>query len=267
MLTVISPAKKLNESPRALTDSPLGDPAFEADAMRLVALARRLSVADLQALMGLSEPLARLNPDRFRAYRRKPAPGAAFAAIHCFAGDTYQGLDAATMPADALRWADSHLRILSGLYGLLRPFDAIQPYRLEMGSRLENPRGADLYAFWGDRIARALNGAAQEAGTDILVNCASVEYFRAADRKALKLRVITPVFLDGQEGQGRVVSFFAKRARGAMARFVAEHRLTDPVDLRAFTQGGYLHRPDLSTGDKPVFLREALPEAGAEAAA
>lgn len=260
MLTVISPAKKLNENPRSLTEGPLTEPAFGAEAMRLVALARALSVADLQALMDLSEPLARLNRDRFRAYRRKPAPGATFPAIHCFAGDTYQGLDAATMPGDAQRWAEGHLRILSGLYGLLRPFDAIQPYRLEMGSRLANAKGPDLYAFWGDRVAKALNASAQEAGTQVLLNCASVEYFRAADRKALKLRVIAPVFLEGDESHAKVISFFAKRARGAMARFVCEQRLTDPGDLRAFNQGGYAHRPDLSSEDRPVFLRDAVAE-------
>jgi uncharacterized protein len=257
MLTVISPAKKLDEGAGVLAAG-LTEPAFAAEAMRLVAAARALSVADLQALMGLSEPLARLNRARFRSYRRKPV--ATFPAIHCFAGDTYQGLDAATMPADALRWAEGHLRILSGLYGLLRPMDAIQPYRLEMGSRLATAKGPDLYAFWGDRVAKALNAAAREAGTAVLLNCASVEYFRVADRKALKLRVISPVFLDGVAGDAKVISFFAKRARGAMARFVAEHRLTDPADLRGFGAGGYVHRPDLSGEDRPVFLRVAVAE-------
>ncbi len=258
MLTVISPAKKLDERARVPGDGPLTEPVFSAEAMRLVAAARELSVADLQALMGLSEPLAWLNRDRFRAYRRKPE--GAFPAIHCFAGDTYQGLDAATLSADALRWADGHLRILSGLYGVLRPMDAIQPYRLEMGSRLATTLGPDLYAFWGDRVAKALNTAAAEAGTGVLINCASVEYFRAADRKALKLRVIAPVFLDGEAETAKVISFFAKRARGAMARFIAEQRLTDPADLRAFMSGGYIHRPDLSGEDRPVFLRATAAE-------
>lgn len=260
MLTVISPAKKLDERPRALTGGALSAPEFASAAMRLVAAARALSVADLQALMGLSEPLARLNRDRFRNYRRSPAAGLVFPAIHCFAGDTYQGLDAATLPADALRWAEGHLRILSGLYGLLRPFDAIQPYRLEMGSRLATAKAPDLYAFWGDRIAKALNAAAREAGTGVLVNCASVEYFRVADRKALNLRVISPVFLDGRAADAKVISFFAKRARGAMARFIAEQRLTDPADLHAFAAGGYVYRPDLSGEDRPVYLRDAVAE-------
>ncbi len=260
MLTVISPAKKLNETPRLVGDEVLTEPDFATEAMRLVSVARDLSVADLQGLMSLSEPLARLNRDRFRAYRRKPAPGAVFPAIHCFAGDTYQGLDAATLSGDAIQRAGTHLRILSGLYGLLRPMDAIQPYRLEMGSRLANLKGADLYAFWGDKIAKALNAAGREAGTSILLNCASVEYFRAADRKALNLRVISPVFLDGSAGAEKVVSFYAKRARGAMARFVVEHRLTDPADLRGFDGGGYVYRAEASTPDAPVFARDVAEE-------
>ncbi|MDP3264774.1 MAG: peroxide stress protein YaaA [Tabrizicola sp.] len=260
MLCVISPAKKLNETPRVVRDEVLSEPDFAAEAMRLVSVARDLSVADLQGLMSLSEPLARLNRDRFRAYRRKPAQGAAFPAIHCFAGDTYQGLDAATLSGDAMSRAGTHLRILSGLYGLLKPLDAIQPYRLEMGSRLANARGPDLYAFWGDKIAKALNVAGRQAGTAVLLNCASVEYFRAADRKALKLRVISPVFLDGPAGGEKVISFFAKRARGAMARFVMEHRLTDPADVRGFDGGGYRWRAEGSTPEAPVFLREAAAE-------
>jgi uncharacterized protein len=264
MLTVISPAKRLDERPHTIPEGrALTEPHFVPEAMKLVLAARQLSVDALRDLMDLSEPLARLNRDRFRAYRRKPAPTAVHPAIHCFAGDTYQGLDAATLPADALRWADGHLRILSGLYGLLRPFDAIQPYRLEMGSRLATARGADLYGFWGDRIAKALNATGAEAGTMVLLNCASVEYFTAARRKSLKLRVVTPVFLEEKAGEAKIVSFFAKRARGAMARFVVEHRLTDPADLCSFSAGGYRHRADLSEPDQPVFSRAADAEVAA----
>ncbi|NJM82949.1 MAG: peroxide stress protein YaaA [Tabrizicola sp.] len=258
MLSVISPAKRLNESQPGPDDGlSLTEPLFAKEAMRLVQAARKLSVEDLRRLMDLSDPLARLNRDRFHAYRRRPSAEAVFPAIHCFAGDTYLGLDAASMSPDGLRRASGHLRILSGLYGLLRPFDAIQPYRLEMGSRLATPGGADLYAFWGDRIARALRAAAMAAGTDVLVNCASVEYFAAADRKALKLRVVTPVFLEGREGDAKVVSFFAKKARGAMARYICENHLTDPADLRGFSTGGYGYRADLSKEDRLVFQRDA----------
>ena len=255
MLTVISPAKRLDEGAFALPPglSPT-DPAFAAEAAELAAVARAVPVAGLRKLMDLSEPLARLNAERFAAFGGQPAKPAAL----IFAGDTYAGLEARTLDADALRWAQGRLRILSGLYGLLRPLDVIEPYRLEMGSRLANPRGGDLYAFWGDRIAQALNAAAEAAGTTVLLNAASQEYFGAVDRQALRLRVVTPVFLDARDGaEGKVISFWAKRARGAIARYVAEHRLTDPDDLRSFDNGGYAWQADLSEPDRPVFLRRA----------
>lgn len=260
MLTVISPAKRLDLAPAALPEGMAPtEPAFAADAARLARIARVLSSADLQALMGISPALGDLNQTRFAAFRRIPAPEAAKPAALMFDGDTYAGLEAGTLSADALRWAQGHLRILSGLYGLLRPLDRIQPYRLEMGSRLANPKGASLYDYWGPRIARALNAAGREAGATVLVNCASQEYFAAVDRKALKLQVITPVFLEMRNGDARVVSFFAKKARGAMARFIAEHRLTDPADLRDFEVGGYRLDPGSGGENQPVFLR-AQPE-------
>lgn len=264
MLTVISPAKRLDEEPRAL---PAGLeptlPAFTTDAVKLARIARGLSVADLRKLMAISEPLAKLNAERFAAFSAKPDAASMKPAAFCFDGDTYAGLEARTLDADALRWAQHRLRILSGLYGLLRPLDLIQPYRLEMGSRLANPKGADLYAWWGSKIARALNVAATEVETGVLVNCASQEYFGAVDLKALKLRVITPVFLEGRGAEAKVISFFAKKARGAMARYIAEHRLTDPDDLRGFDVGGYAIAPDRSAGDRLVFLREQVAEVAA----
>lgn len=264
MLTVISPAKRLDESRH---DLPAGleptDPMFAADAAKLARIARGLSVAELRDLMGISEALAKLNQDRFRAFKANPSAERVKPAAFCFDGDTYAGLEATTLDADALRWAQGRLRILSGLYGLLRPLDRIQPYRLEMGSRLANPKGPDLYAYWGKRIAKALNAAAEEVGADILVNCASQEYFGAVDRKALKLRVITPVFLEGRGEEAKIVSFFAKKARGAMARFIAENRLTEADDLRAFSVGGYGFDPDRSSADTFVFLRDAAAEVAA----
>lgn len=264
MLCVISPAKRLDEKPKALPEGTvLSQPDFLPDSWKLVQAARALSVTDLQELMDLSKPLAQLNHARFAAFRRSPAPAQTHGALQCFAGDTYVGLDAASMGPDARHWASGHLRILSGLYGLLRPWDAIQPYRLEMGSRLPNPRGADLYAFWGDRIAKALNKVAADAGTDVLVNCASVEYFTAANRRALKSRVITPVFLEERAGEPKIVSFWAKKARGAMARYMCDNHLTKPDDLRGFQVGGYAFRADLSDGDKLVFSRAEPAEAAA----
>ena len=256
MLTVISPAKRLDLGPVTLPGAMTPTvPAFAADAARLARVARRLSVADLRGLMDISEPLAILNRDRFKSFAAAPQPDQLHPAALMFAGDTYIGLEAKTLSEDALRWAQDRLRILSGLYGLLRPLDAIQPYRLEMGSKLATAKAADLYGYWGKRLSRALNAQAETLGTETLVNCASQEYFGAVDKSALKLRVITPVFLEDKAGDARIVSFFAKQARGAMARFIAENRLTDPAAIQDFDTGGYRFQPQLSDGDRRVFLR------------
>ena len=254
MLVVISPAKRLDWSDAPVPAS--SQPDFASDAAYLAQIARKLSESELSALMDISPALAKLNHDRFTSFTPTPAPELTRPAAMAFAGDTYAGLEARSLPEDALRWAEGRLRILSGLYGLLRLRDAIQPYRLEMGSRLANRRGASLYEYWGDRIAKALNAAGQDAETDLLVNCASQEYFGAVAPKALRLRVITPVFMEERaSGAPKIISFYAKKARGAMARFVMEHRLTNPADLRGFDAGGYKFAPDLSEGDKLVFLR------------
>jgi cytoplasmic iron level regulating protein YaaA (DUF328/UPF0246 family) len=237
-------------------DVPVTAPDFQDDAIRLSKTAKNLSLKDLKGLMGISDDLARLNRDRFQNFAAEPSHDMTKAAALAFNGDTYQGLEAKTLNADDLAWAQDHLRILSGLYGLLRPLDAIQPYRLEMGSRLKTRRGKSLYDYWGDTIAKTLNTHAAAVDTDTLVNCASQEYFGAADRKALKLRVITPVFMEVKDDKPRIVSFFAKRARGAMARYVVENRVTDPDGIKQFGSGGYAFDPDLSEGDRWVFLRD-----------
>lgn len=252
MLIVVSPAKRLNESaPCAADGTP---PRFIDEAARLAETARGLDAGALEKLMHISPKLAALNVERFAAFGSGHGEKQA---IEIFAGDTYTGLEAASLDADEIDYAQRHVRILSGLYGLLRPRDVIQPHRLEMGSRLANPRGANLYAFWGDRIAEQLNADAAEAGTDILVNCASVEYFSAADRPALRPRVIIPVFMEDHPDGPRINSFFAKKARGAMARFIIQNRLKDPEALKAFDTGGYRYRPDMSAGDRLVFLHAA----------
>lgn len=258
MLTVISPAKRLDWAPR---DIEMTRPAFLEEADALARIARDLTVADLMRLMSISEDLAKLNAERFARYAEDPED--VRPAALAFAGDTYAGLEAASLDADELRFAQGRLRILSGLYGLLKPLDAIRPYRLEMGTRLATPRGKTLYDWWGDRLATALTETARALNTDTLVNCASVEYFTAADRPALDLKVITPVFLEDKPGGPKIVSFHAKKARGAMARFIAERRLTSPEALLDFDLGGYAHAPDLGTPEKPAFLRSA---AAAEAA-
>ena len=252
MLTVISPAKSLDMEPVSTTPT---QPDFQADAVRLSKTAKNLTLGGLRDLMSISDDLARLNRDRFRAFAADPSAEMTKPAALAFNGDTYQGLEAKTLTEPDLAWAQDHLRILSGLYGLLRPLDAIQPYRLEMGSRLKTRRGKSLYDYWGDDIAKALNAQAATMQTETLVNCASQEYFGAADREALKLRVITPHFMEIKDDRPRIVSFFAKRARGAMARFLTETRATDPSQIKEFATGGYAFEPDLSDGDKMVFVR------------
>jgi cytoplasmic iron level regulating protein YaaA (DUF328/UPF0246 family) len=252
MLVVISPAKSLDLTP---VDVPSSEPRMQDQARRLAATMRGLGLADLRGLMDISDDLARLNRDRFRAFADAPGPDQVKPAVLAFDGDTYQGLEARTMSEDALRWAQDHLRILSGLYGLLRPLDGIQPYRLEMGSRLKTRRGTNLYDWWGDRIAALLRDDARAMGAQVLVNCASQEYAAAALRPALGLRVVTPVFQELRDGRPQIVSFYAKRARGAMARFVMEHRLTDPADLAGFATGGYALDAALSSADRMVFSR------------
>ncbi|WP_425044490.1 peroxide stress protein YaaA [Primorskyibacter sp. S87] len=254
MLVVISPAKRLDWAERT---GDVTQPDFPNDAVRLARAARNLTLKDLQALMKISPDLARLNRDRFRAFDDAPSPELTRPAAFAFAGDTYLGLEAASLDPEELDWAQNHLRILSGLYGLLRPLDAIQPYRLEMGSRLKTRRGSSLYDYWGDRLSKALNAQAQETGATVLVNCASQEYFGAVKPDALKLSVVTPVFMEDKPGGPKIVSFFAKRARGAMARYVVQKRLTDPAALLDFDTGGYAYRPDLSKPEAPVFVRPA----------
>ncbi|WP_171124083.1 MULTISPECIES: peroxide stress protein YaaA [unclassified Ruegeria] len=252
MLVVISPAKRLDWAERDVT---VTQPDFQDDAIRLSKTARNLTLGDLKKLMDLSDDLARLNRDRYRAFSDAPEADLTRPAALAFAGDTYQGLEAASLDADEMAWAQDHLRILSGLYGVLRPLDAIQAYRLEMGSKLKTRRGKNLYEYWRDQLSKALNAQGAQIGSDILVNCASQEYFGAVDPKALKLRVITPVFMEDKAGTPKIVSFFAKKARGAMARYIVQHRLTDPAGLLDFDTGSYAHRPELSTEDKPVFVR------------
>jgi len=253
MITVISPAKRLDETASLPAGQAASRPDFAAEAQLLAGVAQKLTAARLRKLMDISQPLAELNVTRFANFAEAPKrPAALF-----FAGDTYAGLEAKTLDPDTLRYAQDHLRILSGLYGVLRPLDEIAPYRLEMGSKLKNPRGKTLYDFWRGQISPALNQAAKATGARALINCASVEYFGAVDVVTLSVPVITPTFLDQKGDQAKIVSFYAKKARGAMARFIAENRLTDPADLKLFTTGGYTWCANRSTYENPVFIREA----------
>lgn len=253
MLVVVSPAKRLDWS---VSKASLTQPDFQDDAVRLVKTARNLTLGDIQKLMHISPDLAKLNRDRYKSFEVAPVAEITRPAALGFAGDTYLGLEATSLEDEELDWAQDHLRILSGLYGLLRPMDAIQPHRLEMGSKLKTRRGKSLYDYWGDQIAKALVAQAKDIGSDALINCASQEYFGAADTKALKLRVITPVFMEEKNGEPKIVSFFAKKARGSMARFIIQRRLTDPESIKEFDLGGYRFMPDMSEGDRWVFLRD-----------
>ncbi|MEO0943874.1 MAG: peroxide stress protein YaaA [Pseudomonadota bacterium] len=252
MLVVVSPAKKLDWTERNFDTT---EPAFLKEANRLAGHARQLSLTKLKALMDLSDDLAKLNRERFRAFQDDPAAENTRPALYAFAGDTFQGFDAASLDAAGRDRAQSHMRILSGLYGVLRPLDAIQPYRLEMGSRLKTRRGTSLYAFWGDEISKALNVTAEETGSEVLVNCASQEYFGAVDREALKPKVVTPQFFELKNGAPKIVSFFAKKARGAMARFIVENRVTTLAGLQDFDIGGYRFVEPSEDGQNLIFHR------------
>lgn len=257
MLLLLSPAKSLDydtPTPPELADA-LTRPQFLDDTAALIDLLRTRSVADVRALMDLSEPLARLNVERYAAWRPRFTDRNSKPAVLAFNGDVYDGLDAKTLSGDDIAWAQRHLRMLSGLYGILRPLDRMQPYRLEMGTRLANPRGASLYDYWGDRLALHLNKLARGEQAPVIVNLASQEYFRAADRKALKPRVVDCQFEDWKNGEYKIISFFAKRARGLMARYAIQQRLETPEGLNAFDLDGYRLAPEVSAADRLVFRR------------
>ena len=253
MLVIISPAKKLNWDPVSLTN--LTNPSFQKEAVELVDIAKNLSPKKLSDLMKISENLAKLNFDRFNSFESKSTNKNAKPAALAFAGDTYAGLEARTLDLESMEYAQTHLRILSGLYGLLRPLDQIQPYRLEMGSKLRTEKGNSLYEFWGDILSKELNDHASKINSQILVNCASNEYFNAIDKRALLLDVVTPVFLENKDGKSKIISFFAKKARGAMARFIIEHKVTTIDGLKDFDSGGYKFNKNDSTKDRIIFER------------
>jgi cytoplasmic iron level regulating protein YaaA (DUF328/UPF0246 family) len=254
MLMVISPAKTLDfETPPETAHYTL--PVFAEHSEMLVDSLRKYTAEELSELMGISAKLAELNQARFSAWGLPFTPGNAKPAVLTFKGDVYAGLQAESFSASAFQFAQAHLRILSGLYGLLRPLDLIQPYRLEMGTRLPTARGENLYQFWGSRITEALNEAIAAQGGAPLVNLASNEYFKAVKVQQLNAPVITPVFKDFKNGAYKVISFYAKKARGMMVRFVVQHRIKDAEGLKAFTDAGYRFNPDLSSHERWVFSR------------
>ena len=259
MLTVLSPAKTLDYESPTITDQ-TSKPQFMDQSALLVDDARTLAPDDIRSLMGVSEAIAALNHERFMNWAPESTTANAKQAILAFKGDVYTGLEAETMSADDLEFAQAHLRILSGLYGLLRPLDLMQPYRLEMGLKFSNQRGKNLYEFWGDRITDAINADLASAGTETLVNLASNEYFKAVKTKSLNADIITPQFKDLKNGQYKMISFFAKKARGVMARYIIDKQLTDPEQLKSFTGSGYYFSAEQSSGNNLVFLRDSAPE-------
>ena len=260
MLSVISPAKTLDYEPPPVTRRST-QPAFLDDAAALVADARKLDPAAIRNLMGVSENIANLNHQRFMDWHQPFDRDNAKQAVLAFKGDVYTGLDADTLSAEQLAFAQKHLRILSGLYGVLRPLDLMQPYRLEMGLKFANSGGANLYEFWGDRLTKHLNAHLRKTGTPILLNLASNEYFKAVKPGALDGEVITPVFKDLKNGKYRIISFFAKKARGQMARYIIEKEINDVAALKKYRVAGYRYNAGESTARELVFTRDEAPAA------
>ncbi|MBL7950952.1 MAG: peroxide stress protein YaaA [Flavobacteriales bacterium] len=257
MLILLSPAKDLAKETPVIEEAT--QPLLLDQAAPLVAKLKTLSAKKLAELMDLSLKLGELNRERYAhwntPFNRKNARPAAFT----FNGEVYRGLDARTLDSDDLRFAQQHVRILSGLYGVLRPLDLMQDYRLMMGTSFGVGKAKNLYAYWGSRIAEALNADLKATKSNAVINCASSEYFNAVDTSVLKARVITPVFKDKGPGGYKVVMVFAKQQRGAMARHIIQHRLVEPEKIKAYTGAGYYYAPEQSTEDEWVFLRDKRP--------
>ncbi len=254
MLIVLSPAKSLDYT-SPIPALPVTRPRFIQQSAELIDILRRKSPVELSKLMDISDKLAVLNANRYAAWSLEFTPDNSRPAILAFNGDVYEGLDASHLQPKDLEWAQNHIAMLSGLYGVLRPLDLMQPYRLEMGTRLANPKGKDLYAYWGSGIAQTLREQLKDHEHRVLVNLASDEYFGAVDTKVFGLPVIQPVFQDGENGKFKIISFYAKRARGLMARYAIVHRITAPEHLKAFDLEGYAYAPDASNASRWVFRR------------
>ncbi|QDT00075.1 peroxide stress protein YaaA [Adhaeretor mobilis] len=254
MIILLSPAKTLDfESPSPVKQST--KPAFHKDANRLAAQGKKLSVAELRKLMSISENLGEQVQEYFANWSKQADTERAKQALFAFRGDVYRGFNADTLEDKTVDFAQRHLRILSGLYGVLRPLDLMQPYRLEMGTKHVGKHGKDLYEYWGDRIARELDRTLEEFGDRLLINLASNEYFKAAQANQIDCQLVTPVFKELHKGKYQVLSFFAKPARGMMARYLCEKQIDSLAGLRRFRREGYRYNAELSTEDKPVFTR------------
>lgn len=255
MLALISPAKTFDFDTPAPTPE-ASQPEFLAQAQELIDVLRPLAPHDISKLMGISDKLGVLNYDRFAGWQPPFDLDNAKQALFAFKGDVYVGLAAETLQEGDWKFAQDHLRILSGLYGLLAPLDLIQPYRLEMGTRLANPRGKDLYEFWGPRITEAINAQLKRLADPVVVNLASNEYFKSVQKKDLEAPLITPVFKDWKTDRYKIISFYAKKARGMMSAYILKNRLTDAQGLKEFDEEGYRYNSELSTATEWVFTRD-----------
>ena len=258
MLILLSPAKSLDLDTPLPAELPHTLPQFRQEAAQLIEVLRPLAPQQVASLMHLSDALAALNVARYAAWSPRFTAKNARPALLTFNGDVYEGLDARSLARSDLDWAQDHLAILSGLYGVLRPLDWMQPYRLEMGTRLATPAGANLYQFWGDRLAEHLNQRLAGDPAPVLLNLASQEYFKAVDRKALRPRVVECVFEDWKGGSWKIISFHAKRARGLMARHAIQQRARKPEDLRGFDAEGWAHDAAASSTGRMVFRRRLM---------
>ncbi|TKB47410.1 peroxide stress protein YaaA [Thalassotalea mangrovi] len=255
MLIVVSPAKNLDyESP--LTTEHFSQPELLDDSQELIERCRQLTPAELSSLMSISDKLAGLNAARFGEWHLPFTPDNARPAVLAFNGDVYTGLDAKTFSEVDFEFAQQNLRILSGLYGVLKPLDLMQAYRLEMGTKLDNNRGANLYQFWGDIVTNKLNETLAHEDDSVLINLASNEYFKVVKKKKLDATVITPAFKDWKNGEYKMISFFAKKARGLMARYIIQNQLTEVEQLKGFDLDGYQYNEAMSTDATPVFTRK-----------
>ncbi len=254
MLMIISPAKTLDFETPVTTES-YSIPDYLENSAELIGIMKKKSSKKLMNLMQISQNIAELNVERFNNWELPFNPENAKQALLAFKGDVYSGLSASTLSEDELNYAQTHLRIISGLYGLLRPLDLMQPYRLEMGLKLKSKKGKTLYQFWGDKITDGLNYQLAEQHDPVLINLASNEYFKSVKMKNLDARLITPEFKDWKNGKYKMIQFFAKKARGLMARYAIDHKLQQPEDLQNFDYDGYTFNSELSQEDNWVFSR------------
>ena len=255
MLALISPAKTLDYESALPTDAHTL-PRLLEHSQELIDVSRKLSATDISNLMSVSEKIAKLNVERFNDWQSEFNFSNARQALFAFKGDVYTGLDAYDLNDQHIEFAQNHLRMLSGLYGLLRPLDLMMPYRLEMGTKLQNPRGHNLYQFWGDRITSLINDDLEQANSELLVNITSDEYYKSVIERKIKAEIIKPVFLDQKNGKYKVISFYAKKARGLMARYIIENQLNKAEDLKSFNTDGYYFDAESSLKGELVFKRD-----------